>query len=137
VKADGLVGDQIGRHGDDDLAGGERAYRGFDTQALAGMVDQAHRAIERQRARRAIGRDQRAIAAPRAPIDVGVLIGVHVQDRDLVEFAAVDVGRNRVDHRVPAIAGLKAKIGSAVRGHCRGLSRGLLAAVIEFVDRAQ
>ena len=96
------------------------------------MIDQRDIAIERQRQRSAISRHQRAIAAPHPPIDIGVLIGVHVQDRDLVELAAIHIGRDRVDHRVPAIAGLEIEIGGAVAA----VFRGLFGAVIEGVERA-
>jgi hypothetical protein len=74
IEADVLVGNQVGRHGDDDLVGGQRAARGHDPHALAGMVDQRHLRVQRDRTRRAIGRDQRAVTAPDAPVDAGVLI---------------------------------------------------------------
>ncbi len=71
------------------------------------MIDERHLAIERERAGRAIGRHQRAVAAPYTPVAPGVLVSVHVEDRDPVELAAVNVSRDRIDHRIPAIAGLE------------------------------
>ena len=98
------------------------------------MIDQRHFAIQRKRAGRAIGRHQRAVAAPHPPVDLGVLVGVHVEDRDAVELAAVDVGRDRIDHRIPAIAGFETGAGGAVAA-ASGLLRGLLGAVVEGVER--
>ena len=132
VEADGLLRDQIGRHGDNRLGGRERAERGLDPQPLSRVIDQRHLAIQRQRQRGAIGRHQRAVAAPHPPIDVGVLIGLHVQDRDLVELAAVHIGRNRIDHRIPAIAGLEIVARRAVAA----ASGGFRGAIIEHVERA-
>ena len=83
---------------------------------------------------RAIGRHQRAIAAPEAPVDLGVLIGVKVEDRDLIKFAAIDVGRHRVDHRIPAIAGFKADVGRFASWPPFG---GLFSAIEKLIQRAE
>src|SRR5260370_895975 len=85
------------------------------------MIDQGHLRVERERAGRAIGRHQRAIAAPHPPVDPGVLVSIHVEDRDGIEFAAIDVSRDRIDHRVPAIAGLQIRTGGAVAAAFRRL----------------
>ena len=119
-----------------DLRGGQRALRGLDADALSGVIDQRHHAPERERAGGAIGRHQRAIAAADAPVDVGVLVGVHVEDRDLVELAAVDVGRDRIDHRVPAIAGFETETGGSIAAVPVGFRSGLLGAIVEGVERA-
>ncbi len=95
------------------------------------MIDQRHLRVQRERAGRAIGRHQRAIAAPYPPVDLGVLVGIHVRYRDPVEFAAVHVGRDRIDHRVPAIAGLE----TGVRRAVAAAFRGFLGAVVESVER--
>ena len=92
MKADGFVADQIGRHGDDDLVGGQRTSRGLDADALCRMIDQRHHAIERERTCRAVGGNQRTIAAADAPVEVGILIGLHIEKGDLIELAAIDVG---------------------------------------------
>ena len=96
------------------------------------MIDQRDIAVQRHRAGRAIGRDQRAIATADAPVEVAVLIGVPVQRRHVLEFAAVDVGRDRVDHGIPAIAGLEAQ----ARGLVLALLRGLPEPLVECVHRA-
>src|ERR1700743_670954 len=70
--------------------------------------------LQRQRTPRAIDPDQPAIAAADPPIDLGVLIGLHVEQRNLVEFATIDVGRDRIDHRIPAVAGFGVGIGRSV-----------------------
>src|SRR5258705_6653742 len=95
------------------------------------MIDQRHVAVERERDRRGIDGHQRAVAAPHPPVDLGVFVLVHVEDRDPVEFAAVDVSRDRIDHWVPAIAGFEIAAGGAVAAAFRGL----LGAVIERVQR--
>ena len=130
-EADRLVRDQVGRHGDDHLLRRHRAARSLQSDRFAGMIDPRHLALERERTGRAIGRHQRAIAARNAPVDLGVLIGIHVEHRDLVELAAVEVGRDRVDHRVPAVAGLEILRGDAVAAACRGL----LDALVKRVHR--
>ena len=98
------------------------------------MVDQRHLAVQRQRAACAIGRHQRAVAAAHPPVDLGVLIGVHVEDRDPVEFGAVDVGRYSIDHRIPAVAGLQIKIRGGVTAGPPGLVGGILGAVIKRIE---
>src|ERR1019366_5988057 len=54
---------------------------------------------------------------------------------DPVEFAAVDVSRDRVDHRIPAVAGLETGAGGAVAAAPGAVPGGLLGAVVEVVDR--
>src|SRR5258707_8825071 len=92
-------------------------------------------ALERGGAGRARGLHQRAVAAPYPPVDVGVLVGLHVEDRDAVELGAVDVGRDRIDHRIPAIARLETGAGGNVAAILAGFLGGFLGAIIEFVER--
>src|SRR3954464_6888639 len=78
------------------------------------MIDQVDLRVQGYPARRTIGLDQRTIAAPYAPVDLGVLVRIHVEDRYLIQFAAVDVTRDRIDHRIPAVAGLQIIAGRVV-----------------------
>src|SRR5215217_6315630 len=95
------------------------------------MVHQAHLRVQRNRATRAIGGDQRAIAASQPPIDLRVFISLDVEDRDTIELGSVDVARDRIDHRIPSIAGLKARIGCNVE---TGRSR-FLGAIVKCIER--
>ena len=97
------------------------------------MIDQRHAGIERNIKPRAISRDQRAVTAPHPPVDLGVLVGVHVVDRHLIEFATVDVGRDGIDHRIPAITGLQPFAGNAVLRRIGGV----FSAFVERIQRAE
>src|SRR3954451_10798634 len=95
------------------------------------MVHQAHLRIQRNRATGAIGGDQGAIAASQPPIDLRVLVSLDVEDRDTIELRSVDVARDRIDHRIPPVAGLEARIGCNVEtGHSR-----FLGAIVKCIER--
>src|SRR5205085_3371318 len=58
-------------------------------------------------------------------------IGMNIDDRSRIEFGAVDVSRDHIDHRVPAVAWLEIQTGGAVAAaFC-----GLLGAVVEGFER--
>src|SRR5690242_14279741 len=96
------------------------------------MIDQRDDAIERNRQRRAIGGHERAIATPHPPIAIGILIGFHVEKRHPVELGTVYIGRDRIDHRIPAIALLEV----ALRRTVLTTLSGFRGAFIEFLERA-
>src|SRR5215208_351640 len=96
------------------------------------MVDHRHLRVQRDRTRCAICGDQRAVTASYAPIDLAVFVSLHVQHRDFVEFAAIDIARYRIDHRVPAIAGFEIQTGCAVAAG----PGSLFGAAIELIERA-
>ncbi len=50
----------------------------------------------------------------------------------MVELAAVHIGRDRIDHRIPAIAGLEI----IARGAVAAALRGVLHTLIESIERA-
>src|SRR5205807_10217170 len=85
---------------------------------------------------RAIGGNQRAVAAADAPVEVGILIGLHIENGDGIELAAIDVGRDGIDHRVPAVAGLKKQAGGNIAAALLGLDRGLPGAIVECIQSA-
>ena len=131
METNRLVGDQIGGHGDDHFVRAERAPRGLDPHANSRMIDQHHLGVQRKRAGRAIGCYQRTVTAAHPPVDLAVIVSVHIENRNLVQLAAVHIGRDRVDHRVPSVSRLEIIAGRAVAAGFRRLRR----AIVESVQR--
>src|ERR1700735_1069553 len=73
-EQDPFCRDERARDGDDYLIGGDHAFGGLDAQALAAMIDGAHRAIELRCQRLAAGADERAITLGHAPVHARIVI---------------------------------------------------------------
>src|ERR1700722_3005327 len=90
--------------GNDGAIRGHDAFGGFNAQPLAAVVYAMDRALQRRRyARRVLAYD-RSEPGDNAPIDAGVFVGVEILDRETFKLAAADLGSERRDQAVPAVA---------------------------------
>src|SRR4029079_9921859 len=93
---------------DDGMCGGDRTLRRFDLEPRAGAIDARNLATECERQSLRVRTARGAVAFSHAPVDLGVAIALEVAHRDQLRLGAGDIGRDRTDQRIPAIARLEA-----------------------------
>ena len=129
-----FAGENGGREGNDGAIRGDGALGGFNVQVFAAVVYAMNRAVERGRqARRMLAYD-RSEARDDAPIDAGIFVSVKILDRKTFKLAAADIGAERRDQAVPAVARFEQTRRRNVAGFFSGFTDAGKKGLARFVE---